>query len=484
MNAYLAIDLGAESGRAVIGTVKDQKIELQEIHRFPNRLIMLNGHQFWDFPYLMHEIKQGIRKAIQKTQIKSIGVDTWGVDFGLLDKKGNLIGNPYGYRDVRTEGMMERAFEQMPQDELFNATGNQFLTINTVFQLLSMKEGKDPQLDIAENLLFMPDLINYFLTGEKSCEYTIASTSQMMDSKTGEWSDSLFNALDLPQNLVEPIVHPGTKIGMLQPSVKQEIGVEYDIDVVAVGAHDTASAITAIPAVEGKEWAFLSSGTWSLLGIELQTPIVTKEVQQLGFTNEGGVNQTITFLKNITGLWLLQQCKRVWEAKGDTKGYGELVELAKKAKPFQCIIHPNDPLFTAPSNMLDAIQQYCEKTQQPAPDSQGGYVRVICESLALYYGQVFSQLKKCTKKDIEVLHVIGGGGKNEMLNQFTANALNIPVIAGPYEATALGNIIVQATTYKEVASASDARRMVANNFSSQTFFPQDTDVWNDTDLRS
>ena len=479
-NYYLAFDFGASSGRAIIGKIENDKISLEEIHRFPNGPIQILGHLYWDFPYLFNELKKGITLAVKKgfPDLQGMGIDTWGVDFGLITKDNQLIGNPFCYRDSRTDGMLERALAKMPQKEMYEITGIQFMQINSLFQLFSMVETGSHLLKIADKLLFMPDLFNFFLTGEKLNEYTIASTSQLLNANQKNWANEIFSRLDLPDKLVSPIIQPGTLIGDILPEIRLETGIKK-LEVIAPATHDTASAVVAVPALSGN-WAYLSSGTWSLMGIDADTPIISDDSMRFNFTNEGGVNGKIRFLRNAMGLWLLQRCMYQWELDGKTVGYEEMPSLVERAKPFRSIINPDDAIFLNPPDMTKAIQDFCKRTDQPMPETQGELLRTIFESLALKYRFIMDMINSMHDKKIDRLHIVGGGSQNQLLNQFTANALGIPVIAGPSEATALGNIVVQAIAKKELSSVEEGRELIANSFALREFLPENQGQWEDT----
>lgn len=474
--AYLALDLGAGSGRAIIGTVKDGKLHLDEVHRFANRPVKLGDTLYWDFLSLFDNIKQGIRLAVKKGyDVKGIAVDTWGVDFGLLSK-GKLLSNPVCYRDERTTGMSDRASAYIGKEQLYAFTGIQQMEINSVFQLLSLKETRDPSLGIADSLLFTPDLINYFLTGITSNEYTIASTSQMLNAQTRDWEKDIFDKLDLPVHLMKSIIHPCSVIGDLSKEIAEETGAK-NAKVFAVGSHDTASAIAAIPA-QGEDWAFLSSGTWSLLGVVSDEPVLTEEAMKNDFTNEGGVDNKILFMRNITGLWLLQRLIAEWEKEGQEDcSYEYLLSECAKAVSFKSIVNSDDPCFTNPLSMESAIKDYCKKTNQAIPDTRGELVRCVLESLAMKYRFVMDQLQQCTGRDIKRLFVVGGGSQNKLLNQYISNSLNIPVITGLVEATAIGNIIQQVLTDSQLENWSMAYDIIENSFGFDTYQPENTDKW-------
>jgi rhamnulokinase len=479
LSKYLAFDFGAESGRAIIGILDGGTFHIEEIHRFQNRQTKILGHLHWDVLALFEEIKTGLKLAVQKghSDIESIGIDTWGVDFGFVGKNNALLGFPYCYRDVRTNGIMEKAFKKISRKELYGITGIQFMQFNSVFQLYSAKLSKDSALNCGGRLLFMPDLFNFLLTGVAKNEYTFATTSQLLNAGTKAYDRKIFSSLGLPKKLIMPIIMPGNVIGKLLPEICEETGLR-NVDVVAVGCHDTASAIAAVPA-QRKNWAYLSSGTWSLLGIETQKPIISEQSLKNNFTNEGGVFGTIRFLKNVMGLWLLQQTRKSFQQKGSACEYDELTKLALKSKEFVSILNPNDDSFLNPPDMPDAIQAFCRNTRQPVPQTQGEFARCILESLALKYKAVLENIIAVTGTSIEQLHVVGGGSKNELLNQFTADACGIPVIAGPVEATAIGNVLVQAIAKKKIESIKSGREIIAHSFPMKTFLPAKTEQWND-----
>ncbi len=467
---YLAFDFGAESGRAVVGILQDDKILLEEVHRFPNKQIHVLGHLHWDVLALFEELKKGISLAVQKGHgdIASVGIDTWGVDFGLIGKDGGLLGYPFVYRDARTNGMMEKVFKKVTSDDLYSSTGIQCMQINSLFQLFSMAQTNPELLGISDRLLFMPDLFNYMLTGKKYSEYTIASTSQMLHVHSKAWDKGLFASLGLPSDIMASIIQPGEIVGKILPQISQETGLQ-EVDVVAVGSHDTASAVVAVPA-QGNRWAYVSSGTWSLIGIEHHEPIIDRTLQKV-FTNEGGVGGTIRFLRNVMGLWLLQETRKSWQKQGPSLSYEELVTMASLVKEFRSIVDPDDALFMNPPNMPEAIKEYCKKTAQPVPKTNEEFVRCILESLAFKYASVLETIMNITQKKIEVLHIVGGGSQNDLLNQLTADTTGIPVVAGPVEATALGNIVVQAIVQGKIRSIQHGREIVARSFPLKTFRP-------------
>lgn len=469
-NTYLAVDFGGGSGRVMAGYIEGGKLILEEVHRFGNRQVKLGNHVYWDFPALFQDMKDGLKKAAQKGyQVKSIGIDTWGVDFGLIDKNGNLLGNPVCYRDSRTEGMPEEVFTIIDRQAHYAETGTQVININTLFQLYSLKKADDPQLTAADKLLFMPDLFSYFLTGVANNEYCIASTSELLDAKKRDWSDSLIDTLGLPRHIFGDIVMPGTVRGKLKKEIAEETGLG-EVEVVAVGSHDTASAVFAVPTTE-KASAFLSSGTWSLLGTLVDEPVLTEEARQGGLTNEGAVGGQIRFLQNITGLWFIQRLMAEWKARGEDTDYGRIIAAATES-PLRSIVPVDDPQFTNPASMEEAIQQYCREHGLEVPQTQGEFMRCVTESLAFRYKQGIEDMNKCIPAPIKQLNIIGGGCQNQLLNQLTANALGIPVCAGPVEATAIGNILMQAKAMGEVTEISELKAIVTNSVEPKVFQPQ------------
>jgi rhamnulokinase len=442
--SYIAVDLGAESGRVMLGRVADGRLSLEQIHRFANGPVEENGSLRWDFDRLLSEIKTGIGQAAKKVggRVAGIGVDTWGVDFGLLGSDGRLIEKPYHYRDSRTNGMMDKAFSLMPKKRIYESTGIQFMQLNSLYQVLAMRLANSPVLAETERLLFMADLFSYFLCGKAIGEYTLASTSQMMDMQTGQWSRPIFDGLSLPMKIMPEITLPGVVVGPLTPEVAKEAGCEQ-IPVVAIGSHDTASAVLGVPA-SGDRWAYLSSGTWSLMGVELPNAIINDKTFQYEFTNEGGVDNTIRLLKNIMGLWLVQECKRQWQRDGQDLSYGELTGMATAAQPFFGHIECDRSEFLAPGDMPARINKCLTETGQKPTQDKGQMVRLILESLALKYRSILNAIEDVTGQEIDVLHIVGGGIQNELLCQFTANAIGRKVITGPIEATAIGNILMQA----------------------------------------
>jgi rhamnulokinase len=473
---YLAFDIGAGSGRAIVGTLDGCQVTLQEIHRFPNEMVLRNGHYHWDVNRLFEELLQGLTLCVKKHNIipVSIGIDTWGVDFGLLDGNDQLIGLPFAYRDSLTDEAMEQVFKAIRPKELYSKTGIQFMRFNSLFQLWAMKKKFPNQLLNSSKMLFMPDLLGYLFTGLAFSEYTVASTSQLLNPKTRNWYPDLLIRLGLPIHILDDIIEPGTQVGSLKPEILSNLGIDK-ISLVAVGAHDTASAIAAIPA-EGNNWAYISSGTWSLMGIETDSPIINETSFKYLFTNEGGVGKKTRFLKNITGLWLLQECKKIWDQKEELS-YSKLIDQCKKVKPFLSLIDPDDPLFMNPENMPEAISEYCRRTGQAVPETIPEFGRCIFESLALKYRIVLDQLKEVSPHPIEKIHMIGGGSLNTLLCQFTADATGLPVIAGPAEATALGNILVQIACHQGISSLDTLRAYSMNSVKTITYLPKNTKSW-------
>ena len=475
----LGFDFGASSGRAMLGRLENGRLELQELHRFSNDPVMLCGRLVWDVQRLFFEMKEALTKASRAgIVIDGIGIDTWGVDFGLLDKNGALLSIPVHYRDARTDGMMERAFEIVSKEAIFEETGLAFLQFNTLYQLLAMKLANDPILEIADSLLMMPDLLAYFLTGEQASEYTIASTSQLIDPVTRDWAYDLMDRFGLPKHIFKPIQPAGAVRGALLPQIAEEVGMGR-VPVIAVGSHDTASAVAAVPAAGDNRFAYISSGTWSLLGAEIDSPLRDLSVMRANYTNEGGICGTIRLLRNIMGLWIYQECIREWDRRTDKSSYDELEKMALEAPSFLAVIDVDDPRFLHPGNMPERIRAYCAEKGERVPESRGEIIRVIFESLALKYRWGLQRLERdLLNAPVDILHIVGGGGKNAMLNQFTAEAIRRPVTAGPSEATAIGNLLVQAMSLGGIDSLSELREVVANSFELNTYAPKgDPAAW-------
>ena len=472
----LAFDLGAESGRGVLGLFDGRKLRLEVVHRFPNGPVRTLDTMHWDVLRLYSEMVATLRRcAADHGEIGSLGVDTWGVDFALLGRGGTLLGNPRYYRDPHTEGIMETAFVKVSQEEILRQPGLQFMRFNSLFQLLALQRDRSPLLDVAENLLFMPDLFHYFFTGIKVNEFTNATTSQIYDPTAKRWAYDLVRAFDLPGRILGTIVNPGTVLGPLRTSVATETGLK-PIPVIAPATHDTGSAIAAVPA-HGNSWAYISSGTWSLMGAELSAPLINDKAREYNFTNEGGVAGTIRFLKNIMGLWLVQECRRSWEREAKTYSYEDLTRLAEAAPPFVSLVNPDDSSFILPANMPQALVDFCRKTNQPSPVEPGPVIRCALESLALRYRWVQVRLEELVGRRLDTIHVVGGGCQNELLCQFTADACNCPVLAGPVEATAIGNLLVQAVGLGIINSLAEAREVVRNSFEVRTYTPKNADRW-------
>ena len=479
MTHYLSVDLGATSGRTVIASFDGERVDMREFTRFENPQLPLAGHIFWDLPYLYNEILRALRLVkTEGLQLQSIGIDTWGCDFAFFDKSGQLLGLPYCYRDPHTDGAMQRYFaEQMPQHEVYERTGIQFMPFNSLFQLHTLRRAGCTTLDKACKILFIPDALIYMLTGEAVCEYTVASTSQMLNPNTGDLDTELLHTIGLTRDHFGRLVQPGERVGVLTPQVQAATGLG-DIPIVAVASHDTASAVAAVPA-EDANFAYLSCGTWSLLGVESPTPIINEDSYANNFTNEGGLDHTTRFLKNITGLWIFEQCRKEWTVRN-----GLSVAIPKDVNALNAlsltstcdsIIAPDDPRFAHPTSMTAAISDYLTETGQPLPQSPADYVRVIFRSLAARYAEVINILRDLTDVEIRRLHVIGGGSRNEYLMQFTADTLGIPVVAGPQEGTALGNALVQVRAQGLVNTLAEMRAIIKNSIELKTFRPQSTD---------
>lgn len=476
----LAFDLGASSGRAVVGQFAGERLTIVDTHRFPNDPVYVHRHMYWDILRLFHEIKQGLIETrlqgfVGEAGIQSLGIDTWGVDFGFIGVHGELLGNPYHYRDAQTLGMLDEVSQHIPRAEIFARTGIQFMPINTIYQLYALKKAGTPLLAQAETFLMIPELLRYFLTGERISEWTIASTTQLCNPYTHTWDRRLIEQLGLPPQIFLELVLPGTHAGQLLPAVCEEVGLPA-IPVIAVAEHDTGSAVVAVPA-EDEEFAYLSCGTWSLIGTEIAQPIVNEQALAFNITNEGGINGTTRLLKNVTGLWLVQECRRAWRNEGKHISYEDESVLIEQATPFLAFINPDDPMFANPLHMPRQIQLYCQETGQPVPESVGAILRCIIESLALRYRLVLERIETLTHKEFAGLHVVGGGAQHSILCQCTANALARPVWAGPQEATALGNLLMQYIALGHMRDIQHARQVVRNSFPIKTYTPLNTDIW-------
>ncbi len=460
----LAIDLGAESGRVMAVRFDGSALAVEELHRFPNAPVMVGDTLHWDVLRLWQEILAGIEKG-KAYKPASLGVDTWGVDFGLLDARGRLIGNPVHYRDARTDGMMEKVFSLVPREQVFTQTGIQFLPINTLYQLMSL--AGSPQLAIAETFLTMPDLFNHWLSGEKVCEFSNATTTQMFNPQTGTWATGMLEQLGIPTHIFPQVVQPGTQLGVYER-----------IPVIAPACHDTGSAVAALPTQSGHA-GYISSGTWSLAGLEVARPVLTPEALAANVTNEGGVHGTFRLLKNVMGLWIVQQCRATWQAEGTTLSYAEIVRLAEAATPFKAVIDVNDPVYLQPGDHPARIRDFCARSGQPVPESRGEIVRTVLEGLALAYRGVFEKLAELADRTVDVIHILGGGSHNALLNQMTADATGKPVLAGPVEATVLGNALVQWIALGEISSLSEARQLVARMNGLRAFHPNPSPAWDE-----
>jgi rhamnulokinase len=480
VKTYIAVDLGAESGRVMLGSVSADKLTLEEIHRFGNGPVEENGTLRWDFEGLLSEIKTGIGKAAKQASgdIAGIGVDSWGVDFGLLDSDGKLIEKPYHYRDSRTNEMLDKAFKLMSKRDIYESTGIQFMQLNSLYQVLAMRLSNYEALSKTKQLIFIGDLFSYFLCGKAFGEYSLASTSQMMDMTTGKWSKPIFDKLSLPIDIMPDIVETGTVVGQLTKPIAKELGCEQ-IPVIATASHDTASAVAAVPAEENSKWAYLSSGTWSLMGVEVPHAIVNDKTFQYEFTNEGGVDNTIRLLKNIMGLWLIQECRRQWQREGTELSYPEMTEMAQKAEPFSRHVEVDYSGFLAPGDMPERINSYLAETGQKPIDDKGQMIRVILESLALKYRVIMERIEDITGQNVDCLHIVGGGIKNELLCQFTANAIGKKVVAGPIEATASGNLLIQAKATGQIKNLAELRKIVRNSFELKEYQPQEFSLWDE-----
>lgn len=473
----LAFDLGAESGRTILGRFDGKMITLEEVYRFPNEPVSLHKSIHWDVLRIFHEIKRGLSIAYSKVNrtISSIGIDTWGVDFCLLDEKDNILFNPYHYRDRRTEGVMEEAFKILPKREIFKHTGIQFLRINTLYQLLAMKRENPAVLNIAGALLMMPDLFNFLLTGEKFTEFTMATTSQLYNPFKMNWDEELLNIFDLPVRIFQRVVSPCTVVGTLHSKIRQELGIEGSLQVIAPTSHDTASAVAVVP-LKDTDYVFISSGTWSVVGAKVSQPIANDLALDLNFSNSGGLDGFL-FLKNTMGLWLLQECRRSWEKKGESLNYDQLTEIAQKSRSIGSLIDPDDERFLSPTDMPLEIQRYCQETGQIIPHSKGEIILCILESIALRYRNIIEELEKAINKKLSVIYMVGGGVRNKLLNQFTADATKRMVVTGPAEATTVGNIISQIIALKELSSLGEAQELVSNSFRLQEYRGSSSVYW-------
>lgn len=471
----LAVDLGASGGRVMLGTFHGEKIRVEELHRFSNDPVTLGGTMYWDFLRLFYEIKQGLIKAKPFGRIDSISVDTWGVDFGLVDEEGTLLENPVHYRDARTAGILEKSFEKLDRERFYQITGNQFMEFNTVFQLFYLQNNRKKLLERAESLLLMPDLFHFYLCGKKACEYSIASTTQLLDAGKKEWSGEILEKLALPGRLLQPVVPSGTALAPLRSEICGELGIE-PMMVVAGAGHDTQCALAAVPTKE-KDFIFISCGTWSLFGTEADAPIIDENSTRFNITNEGGVGGRISFLKNIVGLWLIQESRRQWIREGKEYGFGELERLAEQERPFASFINPDAAEFAPAGNMPRRIRAYCERTGQPVPETPGQVVRCIDESLAMKYRCALDEIRQCTGKEYPAIHLVGGGTRSALLCQMTANACGCSVYAGPVEATVYGNIGIQLMADGAIEDLDGIRRAVRASEEVRCFEPVEREAW-------
>ena len=472
---FFAVDLGATSGRTILGSLGEGKMELRELTSFPNHIIETGGHFFWDIYALYNEIINGLKVVAKEgITIQSIGIDTWGVDFVFIGKDGGLLRNPYCYRDPHTVGAMEEYFTHIPKEKVYDITGIQFMNFNSLFQLSTLKRNGCSALEAADKILFIPDALSYMLTGKMVTEYTIASTSQILNPRTKKFEKELLDVVGVKEEQWGRFVFPGEQIGTLTEEIQKMTGLGA-VPVIAVAGHDTASAVAAVPA-QNEKFAYLSSGTWSLMGIEVKDAIINQKSYNMNFTNEGGIEGTTRFLKNICGMWLLERCRKEWDAT-QNYSYPELIEAALAVPAFRSLINPDAPCFANPSSMIEAIRHYCLETNQPVPETYGEITRCIFDSLALRYKQVFGYLQDMAPFNIEKLHIIGGGSKNNQLNQFTCNAVGVPVVAGPSEGTAIGNIMLQAKANGLVKDIAEMRQLISTSIETVQFTPEQPEAW-------
>ncbi len=474
---FLAFDLGAESGRAILCQFDGERFELSQVHRFPTGPTILPDGLHWDVLRFWNEIKTALAMVARECgdSLVGIGLDTWGVDSALLDRNGALVANPYHYRDSRTDGMYAYAFDRVPREEIFERTGIQFMEINSLYQLLSLVVAQSPLLDTAETFLTIPDLLNYWLTGRIACEFTIATTTQCYDPRAGDWAWSMLERLGIPTRIFPEVVPPGTVLGDLAPAVADEVGLA-GVPVIAPACHDTGSAVAAVPA-EGPGFAWISSGTWSVQGAELVQPLIDERSLAYNFTNEGGAEGTFRFSRNIMGLWLVQECRRTWARAGEEMSYGEITDLAGDAAPFLAIVDPDHAGFLPPGDMPSRIRDYCRETGQLVPQTKGEIVRCALEGLALRYRWVLERTEEMLGYELEPIHIVGGGTQNHLLSQLTADAIGRRVVTGPVEATAAGNVMVQALALGHIASLAEGRRIIRNSFPLLTFESADRSGW-------
>jgi rhamnulokinase len=485
---YLAVDMGASSGRRMLGRFDGRALALEEVYRFENGGVEVLGNLHWDLLGLWTHVRNGLRAAGSRAggEVVSVGVDTWGVDFGLLGRDDVLLGNPFHYRDHRTDGILDRAFAIVARDEIFRHTGLQFMQLNSLYQLLAMRLANSPLLDGAKRLLMMPDLFHWLLTGVKSNEFTEATTTQFYNPVQGGWATELLQKFGLPAEILGPVSQPGTDLGPLRPNVAADSGLA-SAHVVLPGTHDTASAVMAVPAAsrpgQRPDWCYISLGTWALMGVESPQPLVTDKVLALNFTNEGGVGQTYRVLKNICGLWLVQECRRAWNQAGRHWGWEDLNRLSAAARPLTAFIDPEAHDFLAPADMPEAIRAFCARTGQTVPADEGSILRCALESLAMTFRRSVSMCEDIVGGRIATIHVVGGGTQNRQLCQATADACGRRVVAGPIEATAIGNLMMQAVAAGDVATIAQAREVIRNSFAVEEYLPQNTSAWDEAHTR-
>lgn len=483
---YLGVDLGAESGRVVAGLFDGDTLRLEEVYRFPNGAVAVADTLRWDSLRLWSEIQAGLAKAAQShgSSTVSVGVDSWGIDYVLLTRTGEILGQPWHYRDPRTSGVMERAFGRVPRRDIFAATGAQFMSINTLYQLVAAREQNPQLLDLAGRFLMTADFFHWLLCGSQVVEFTNATTTQCFDAASRGWAFELLRRFEIPTEMFPEVVPPGTRLSKLRSSLAERTGLAR-IDVVAPATHDTGSAVAAVPTrhTGTPNWAYISSGTWSLVGIEVPRAVLTPRALELNVTNEGGIDETYRLLKNVMGLWLVQECRRSFERKGKSLNYSDLMRLSAEAKPFRSLVDPDDPVFLAPADMPAAMARWCQSRGQIAPETEGHFIRCALESLALRYRMVLGWLEELSGTSIETIHIVGGGSQNDLLNQFTANACGRPVIAGPVEATAFGNVLLQARTDGALATLSDLREIVRASSDLKSYEPHETKAWGEAYAR-
>lgn len=478
---FVGVDLGAGSGRVMLGLLADGRLRIEEVHRFENDPVRVQGTLYWDLMGLLRNAERGIAEAARRVggEIHGIGVDTWGVDFGLLDRAGGILAPPVHYRDQRTEGLMDEVFAKIPRAEVFDETGIQFMPFNTLYQVAAVKKRTPEVLDAAGTMLLMADLLHYHLTGRAVAELTLTTTSQMWNPRTNAWSGRIADALGIPTHIFPEVVQPGTTLGPLREDIARDSGVAGRPPVIATASHDTGSAIAAVPYGGTGSWAYLSSGTWSLLGVELPAPKIGPEALAHNFTNEGGIAGTSRFLKNINGLWLLQECRRRWMRDGQDIDHSRIVSMAEESGSAESFILPGAPEFFAPADMPEAIRSFCRSTGQKAPETKGAIARTALESLALAYRDVIEEIETVTASKVDVLHIVGGGVRNELLNQLAADACGVPVLAGPVEATVMGNILIQAMGTGDVGSVAELRAIVRDSVDLLEYQPRERQAWAD-----